>query len=100
MIYFFDIDGVVCTWEKDGEYQNALPYPDRIAYINKLARKHDIIFFTSRGTLTGKDWREVTEKQFKEWKLKYDDIIFQKPYYDVYIDDKAIDDKTFFQNEQ
>ena len=35
MIYCFDIDGTICT-NTNGHYDPALPYPERIAQINKL----------------------------------------------------------------
>lgn len=95
--YCFDIDGVVCT-NTDGDYAIAMPIPQRIEVINHLHRDHKIIFFTARGTVTGIDWREVTEKQFKEWGLEYDEIIFGKPHFDLFVDDKAVNDKFFFQD--
>ena len=47
--YCFDIDGTICnnTW---GEYEKALPIPDRIEVVNKLYNDgHHIIYFTARG---------------------------------------------------
>lgn len=34
------------------------------------------------------DWRELTEKQLKHWDVKYHDLKFGKPSYDLFIDDK------------
>jgi hypothetical protein len=85
-----DIDGVICsnTW---GEYEDADPYYDKIEYVNKLYDAgHDIVFFTARGTDTGIDWRELTEKQFHDWKVQYSELLFGKPSADYYIDDKAM----------
>lgn len=94
--YIFDIDGVVCDTKK-GDYFNATPKKNRIKVINRLhAEGNTIIFFTSRGKLTGIDWSKLTNYQFKKWKLKHHDVIFGKPYGDVYVDDHGINDKAFF----
>jgi hypothetical protein len=94
--YVLDIDGVVCK-TKNGDYRNAKPLKGRIAKINKLYKDgNTIIFYTSRGYLTKINWSGLTDKQFKRWKVKHHEIIFGKPYADVYVDDHAMDDKTFF----
>ena len=36
MKYIVDIDGTICTWEKDGCYENAQPFKNRIEVINRL----------------------------------------------------------------
>ena len=33
---------------------------------------------------------KFTKIQLKKWKLKYHELIFGKPSYDIYIDDKSI----------
>lgn len=55
-----------------------------------------IVYWTARGTGSGIDWREVTEKQFEEWGVKYHDLKFGKPIYDLFIDDKNINSDAFF----
>jgi hypothetical protein len=47
-------------------------------------------FWTARGTVTGIDWRELTESQLDSWGVKYHSLIFGKPAYDLFIDDKNI----------
>ncbi len=49
-----------------------------------------------RGSGSGKDWREFTKNQLKEWGVKATSINCGKPMYDIWVDDKAINDKTFF----
>ena len=97
MKYVIDIDGTICT-TKNGDYKNSKPLKSRIAKINKLYWKegNEITYFTARGYETGKDWRKLTEQQFKKWEVMYDNLIFGKPHGDVYIDDRAINDKNFF----
>ena len=90
MKYVIDIDGTICSQEKD--YSQAQPFLDRIEKINKLYDNGNyIVYFTARGTETGINWRKITEKQFKEWNVKYHELIFGKPSADYYIDDRMED---------
>lgn len=83
-----DIDNTICTQEKD--YSDAKPYMNRIKKINELYKEgNEIIFFTARGTDTGLDWKDITEKQLKKWGVKYHGLIFGKPSADIYIDDRS-----------
>ena len=83
-----DIDNTICTQEKD--YSDAKPYMNRIKKINELYKEgNEIIFFTARGTDTGLDWKDITEKQIKKWGVKYHGLIFGKPSADIYIDDRS-----------
>ena len=95
-IYIFDVDGTICR-SKDGKYRQSKPIKKRIKKVNELFDKgNTIIFFTSRGKLTNIDWSKLTNYQFKKWKVKHHDIIFGKPYGDVYVGDEALSDKEFF----
>ena len=90
MKYVIDIDGTICSQEKD--YSQAQPFLDRIQKINKLYDNGNyIVYFTARGTETGINWRKIIEKQFKEWNVKYHELIFGKPSADYYIDDRMED---------
>jgi mannose-6-phosphate isomerase-like protein (cupin superfamily) len=90
MTYCFDIDGVICT-DTGGDYKKAAPIVNTIDRINDLYDKgQKIVLMTARGTTTKIDWREATEKQLKKWGVKYHELIFGKPYADLYIDDKAV----------
>lgn len=96
MIYVFDIDGTICETD-NGDYQNSIPYKYRIAVINDLYEAgNEIILNTARGYVTEIDWRELTTRQLNKWGVKYTKLLFNKPYGDVYIDDKAIKDEDFF----
>ena len=95
-IYAFDIDGTICN-NTFGKYDDAVPIPDRIAYINYLFDNgHTIKMFTARGSTTNIDWTHKTAKQLKKWGLKYHELIMGKPYADFFIDDKGHND--FFWN--
>lgn len=89
MKIFCDIDGTICSQESD--YSNANPIPEKIKIMNDLYDKgHTVIYWTARGTETEINWRDITEKQFQEWGIKYHELRFGKPAYDVLIDDRAI----------
>jgi CMP-N,N'-diacetyllegionaminic acid synthase len=88
--FCFDIDGVICT-NTHGDYERAEPISSRIAQINALhGAGHKIVLFTARGTVTGLDCREITERQMKQWGVRYHDLYFGKPYFDLMIDDRAM----------
>ena len=89
--YVVDIDGVVATITDDLDYSKVKPIKENIKKVNKLYEEgNKIIMFTARGYVTGVDWREVTEQQFRDWGLKYHELHFGKPAADYYIDDKLI----------
>ena len=100
MIIYVDIDETICKTPKDRDYSKSIPLRKHINKINKLYDNgNTIIYWTARGTATGIDWREVTERQFKEWGVKYHELKFGKPNYDLFIDDKNINTETFFREE-
>jgi CMP-N,N'-diacetyllegionaminic acid synthase len=80
------------------DYENSQPMYDRIEKINKLYDEgNTIIYWTARGTGSGKDWSDVTKKQFERFKVKYHDLKFGKPIYDLFVDDKNINSEDFFE---
>ena len=96
MIYCFDIDGTLCT-NTYGEYPKALPITGRIEIVNKLYKNgHIIKLFTARGSTTKINWRSLTESQLSKWGVKYHSLELGKPEADIYVDDKAKNDKEFF----
>lgn len=97
MIIYVDIDETICQTPDSRDYNQSLPMNDRIGKINNLYDNgHTIIYWTARGTQSGIDWREVTEEQFKTWGVKYHELHFAKPAYDLFIDDKNINSNVFF----
>jgi len=89
MVIFIDIDETICKTSEDRDYNKSEPIKENIAKANKLYDDgHTIVYWTARGSLTGIDWRDVTEKQFEKWGVKYHDLKLDKPYYDLFIDDK------------
>lgn len=96
MIYYVDIDGTICN-NTNGLYFDAVPFRDRIAYLNQLFDNGDQIhYWTARGSSSGIDWTELTTIQLAEWGCKYTSMSLGKPSYDIWIDDKAMNCDTYF----
>jgi hypothetical protein len=96
MIIYIDIDETICESPENRDYTTAIPIQKNIVKANKLYDEgHTIIYWTARGTTTGIDWREVTEKQFSDWGIKYHDLKLGKPYYDLFIDDKNMNTRDW-----
>jgi len=94
--YCFDLDNTICnTVEK--QYSNATPYVEVIDKINKLYDAgNKIIIFTARGGTSKIDYRDLTLSQLTTWNVKFHELIDKnKPHFDVLIDDKAINAKTW-----
>jgi|TARA_Y100000310_G_scaffold66209_1_gene61595 hydroxymethylpyrimidine pyrophosphatase-like HAD family hydrolase len=105
MIVYVDIDGTICKpYKKDGhvdpDYRYAEPIPENIEKINKLFNEgNTIIYWTARGTITQIDWLSETREQLHHWGARYHDVRVGKPYYDLFIDDKAIKAEEYFKND-
>ena len=96
MIIYVDIDNTI-TKTIDTDYINATPRIDRISILNKLYFEgNTIIYWTARGSGSGIDYSELTKKQLDNWGCLYSEIKFDKPVYDLFIDDKAINDNFYF----
>jgi len=87
--FFVDIDNTICK-TSGNDYHNSIPILEVIAEVNRLYDEGNYItYWTSRGSKSGKEWKEFTAKQLKSWGVKYNELRFDsKP--DVLIDDKAI----------
>ena len=94
----FDLDNTICKTEKNF-YKKCVPIKKNVIFINFLYSKgYYIKIFTSRfmgrsnenTRLAKKRGYELTKSQLKKWGLKYHELIFGKPSYDIFIDDKAL----------
>ena len=91
MIYYIDIDETIADTPADRDYNKSKPIYENIQKANRLFDEgNHIVYWTARGTGSGIDWREVTEKQFESWGVKYHKLLFGKPIYDFLICDKAM----------
>jgi len=97
-IICFDLDNVLCVTPKS-LYKKSKPIKKAIELVNSLyAKGFYIKIFTSR--FMGRNNENVfkakkqgyifTKKQLLDWGLKYDKLIFGKPSYDLFIDDKNL----------
>lgn len=101
MIIYVDIDDTICYYHNnnDLDYNKAIPYFNRIQIINKLYENGNyIVYWTARGTKTGIDWSDLTKNQLNKWGCKYNELKFNKPVYDLFIDDKNINSESYFEN--
>ncbi len=111
-IYCIDIDGTLTEPHKGTPFE-AIPIPSRIEKVNKLYDEGATIYLmTARGFVHSStrypddilaqqreaDYhvRSRTEKQLKEWGVKYTKLFFGKPRAWKYVDDRAINDFDFF----
>jgi len=91
MVIYIDIDDTICDSPNKPNYNYCIPKLENIAKANALYDLgHTVVYWTARGSVTGIDWSDITKEQFAEWGVKYHDIKFGKPHYDVFIDDKNL----------
>ena len=96
MKYMVDIDNTIC-YNANSDYEQSQPDMERIAKLNKLFDEgHEIHYWTARGGNSGIDWTELTNKQLNDWGVKHTSINMKKPVYDVWVDDRAVNIKDFF----
>jgi hypothetical protein len=94
--YIVDIDNTICH-TNNSDYENSIPLYSRIEKINALYNSgNTVIYWTARGGNSGKDWKELTINQLNSWGCLRNDIMFNKPSYDIFIDDKSINANNFF----
>mgnify|MGYP003140045227 FL=1 len=90
-IIYVDIDETICDTPGDDvrDYYSSTPRPETILKVNKLYDDGNrIVYWTARGSRSGKDWYKLTESQLESWGAKYHELRCDKPYYDVLYDDK------------
>tara|TARA_R110000796_G_C14406880_1_gene418235 strand:+ start:359 stop:694 length:336 start_codon:yes stop_codon:yes gene_type:complete len=101
MKIFVDIDETICynkitDKSKARDYSKSVPIEENIKAINRLYNQgHKITYWTARGTMTGIDWFDLTKEQLILWGAKHHDLLLGKPAYDLYIDDKSINTRSW-----
>ena len=95
-IYCFDLDNVLCK-TTGNNYKKSTPIKKNLNVLRILKEKgHYVKIFTSRfmgrnkenQKLAKKQGYNFTKNQLKKWGVQYDELIFGKPSYDVFVDDK------------
>ena len=96
-ILCFDLDNVICA-TKGMNYKKSKPKKKIVSLINNLYESgHYIKIFTGRYMgrnndsiiLAKKQGYTNTKKQINSWGVKYHKLIFGKPSYDIFVDDKC-----------
>ena len=100
----FDLDGVVCELKKPSEsYADVIPKNDVIEKMKEMKDEgHYLIIHTGRHmrTCNGNVSKviekigKITEDWLQKWNVPYDELVFGKPYADIYIDDLGIEFST------
>jgi len=86
--FVFDIDGILCTYNVNTSYRYSAPIEENIKLVNKLhALRHRIILNTSRPK---EKYEQMTLDQLKHWDVRYDELYFDKPSGDFYVDDRGV----------
>ena len=95
-IFCFDLDNVLCRTIKNN-YEESIPLKKNINVVNQLyIEGHYIKIFTARYMGRNKEdtfkakrqAQNITKVQLKKWQVNYNQLIFGKPSFDIYIDDK------------
>tara|TARA_R100001594_G_scaffold41884_1_gene73790 strand:+ start:1144 stop:1455 length:312 start_codon:yes stop_codon:yes gene_type:complete len=96
-VIYVDIDETICHRESSidfgvtHDYTKAKPIKENIDKINKLYDEgNTIVYWTARGSRKQIDWTELTTKQLNEWGAKYHELRVDKPFYDLFIEDKSL----------
>ena len=96
MIIRIDIDETICFYDdftsldQTRDYSSAKPNFENISKINKMYDEgHNIIYWTARGSRSGIDWYDFTLDQLKSWNVKFHELYCDKPYYDLFIEDRS-----------
>jgi mannose-6-phosphate isomerase-like protein (cupin superfamily) len=103
--YFIDLDNTLCKKKNKNlvGYENSAPIIERIDFVNRLKEEgNHITIWTARGANSGIDYKSLTIKQLTDWNVRYDELLMNKPNYDIYLDDKSynIDDYFPIPNEE
>jgi len=96
----FDLDNTLVTNPtKPGDYSSVKPIHKNIELLKSMKNDgHEIIIYTARRMKThnnniGKVFKDiglVTIETLENFNIHYDELIFGKPFADIYIDDKAL----------
>lgn len=100
-----DLDGVIAEIKKENEtYADVKPVKSAVEKIKKLKENgHYIIIYTARHmkTCDGNVYKAISKiglitlEWLKEHDIPYDEIVFGKPWADIYIDDNGFRFKSW-----
>lgn len=87
-----DIDGVLTNEIKGHNYIKRTVNEEAVKIVREIYKEHTVVLFTARFRID----RAITEDWLKIHDIPYDNIIFDKPSYDIFIDDKAFNSLILF----
>ena len=97
MIVYVDIDETICNTPVSRDYSKSTPIKENINKINKMyGEGHTIVYWTARGATTKENHSKINREQLIKWGVKFHQLKFKKPMYDLFICDKAINSIEFF----
>jgi len=93
-IVYVDIDETICNTpgnkNKERDYTKSTPIQSRINMVNELFdNNRRVVYWSARGVGSGKNHTALTLEQFKKWGVKFHQLSFNKPLFNLLIDDKA-----------
>ena len=84
------------TPDQARDYKFAIPILENIKKANSLYEEgHTIVYWTARGAVSGIDWTDITQEQLEDWGAKHHELRLDKPYFDIFIDDKVMNVKDW-----
>jgi quercetin dioxygenase-like cupin family protein len=98
MNLYIDIDNTICyTNENESDkYTKSIPINERIQHFNKLYDDgYTITYWTARGNKSGINYEDFTIKQLEQWGCKYHTLKFNKPSFDLLVDDKCCNSEEY-----
>lgn len=89
VLWYVDVDGTL-AFTNGNDYKNSRPNIEQIAKLNLHYDMGDkIVIWTTRGSTSGINWRDLTAQQLKDWGVKYHELRMDKPNYDILVCDKS-----------
>ena len=96
-VIYIDIEETICNRESSTDsgtthdYTKAKPIQNKIDKINELYDQgNTIVYWTARASRKQIDWTNLTAQQLSDWGCKYHELRVDKPFYDLFIEDKSL----------
>jgi len=100
-VIFIDIDETIFDTPQGEvrDYTKSKPIIENVKKANQLYDEgHKIVYWTARGSRSGLDWYDLTKQQLNKFNVKYHSLRCDKPYYDMFIDDKGVNVEDWTKN--
>ena len=85
---FVDIDDTITTGKG---YETCQPKVQMIQRLNDFYDAgHNVVYWTARGMVAGRDWYAHTKKQLNSWGAKHTLLVMKKPFFNIFLEDKSM----------